>query len=91
MKLAVLIDSFGLTMLDQDRLTVDKVEFKASDAMLALSYFNDKRTIKYFVLALETFTELDFYSRPERAAYALGKYEDDAAIAALAQAIDSRD
>jgi hypothetical protein len=83
-KLGMRIDSLGLTMLSDER-------GEANNAMLALSYFNDKRTIKYFALALEKFTERDFYSRGSRAAVALANYNDDAAIAALAGAMNSKD
>jgi hypothetical protein len=89
-KLGEIIGHLGNAMLDIN-------DSEATNAAQALAYINDKRVIRYFAQALEKFNGvrfIDFEKRDQyqislQAIYALSRFNDDSALAALDAVINS--
>lgn len=86
-KLGAVIDSLGGTMLDADH----KESERSAQALAAI---DDRRVIRYFARALKKFDKSGVgtggYSQTVRAASALSRFNDDAAVAALEAVMGSR-
>lgn len=86
--LVEIIDSFGAAMLDIGNAA-------ARDSARALASIKDPRVIKYFAAALEAFGNSrafgfsNDYPISLQAIYALSKFDDDSAMAALERAMNS--
>jgi len=89
-KLEEIIDYLGNSVLNLNNS-------EATDSAQALAYIDDKRVIKYFAQAVEKFNEfrfIDFGNRDKyrislQAIYALSKFNDDSALAALEAVMNS--
>jgi hypothetical protein len=89
-KMGGVINSLGSVMLDSS-------DPRAADSAMALASIQDKRTITYFAEALHKFGDFQALNSPKgeytiaaRAIVALATYDDDRAIEALRDAMDSQ-
>jgi hypothetical protein len=85
--LGEVIDSLGKVMLDPEHP-------ESEQATAALNFIDDKRAIKFFVQALEKFSQAADHTREHDrirpVASALSKFNDDDALAAIEKLMDSR-
>lgn len=87
-KMGAIINSLGSVMLDISNPS-------AVDSARALAWIQDKRVISYFAEAIRNFSKFEFFDRMSESAisstaiYALATYDDDRAIQALQEAMNS--